>query len=87
MIPTRSGQLTPYSTGACAQNDSETSADNSERVEDLMNRYNDLPMDFADAVTVAIAEDMQVKTVFTLDRRDFLVYRSNHVKQLKILPD
>ena len=41
----------------------------------LMQRYESLPMDFADATLVVLAEDMQTTSVFTLDRRDFSVYR------------
>lgn len=41
----------------------------------LMERYEDLPMDFADATLVVLGESLQTTTVFTLDRRDFGVYR------------
>jgi len=41
----------------------------------LMERYENLPMDFADATLVVLAEDLQTTSVFTLDRRDFSVYR------------
>lgn len=56
------------------------------RVRSLMTRYHDLPMDFADAVLVALAEESKIKTVFTLDRRGFQVYRPSHTKNLEILP-
>lgn len=62
------------------------STDHLERVRKLMNRYHDLPMDFADAVLVAIAEELKIKTVLTLDRRGFQVYKPDHVKRLNILP-
>ncbi len=41
----------------------------------LMRRYENLPMDFADATLVVLAEDVETTAVFTLDRRDFGVYR------------
>ncbi|MCP4493836.1 MAG: PIN domain-containing protein [Gammaproteobacteria bacterium] len=41
----------------------------------LMNKYNDLPMDFADATLVAIAEKLKISQVFTLDISDFNAYR------------
>ncbi len=41
----------------------------------LMERFESLPMDFADATLVVLAEYFQTTTVFTLDRRDFSVYR------------
>lgn len=41
----------------------------------LMEQYRDLPMDFADASIIAAAETLKTLKVFTLDRRDFAVYR------------
>lgn len=42
---------------------------------ELMDRYANVPMDFADATLVAVAELRGLRTVFTLDRRDFAIYR------------
>jgi len=41
----------------------------------LMARYESLPMDFADATLVVLAERLGTQSIFTLDRRDFAVYR------------
>lgn len=41
----------------------------------LMGEYADLPMDFADATLVVLAEELRTDLVFTTDRRDFGVYR------------
>ena len=41
----------------------------------LMEKYRDLPMDFADACLVAMSEEEKDSLVVTLDRRDFSVYR------------
>ncbi len=46
-----------------------------ERVFELMRRYHDVPMDFADASLVAAAEALGTRKVFTIDRNDFTVYR------------
>jgi predicted nucleic acid-binding protein len=51
----------------------------------LMNRYADLPMDFADATLVVLAERLGCSAVFTLDRRDFGTYRVGR-RALRILP-
>ncbi len=56
------------------------------RVEELMSIYNDLPMDFADATIVSTSEELGIKTIFTLDRRGFDVYRPIHVKTFSLLP-
>ena len=41
----------------------------------LMDRYASVPMDFADASLVALAEVFEIHTVLSLDRRGFGVYR------------
>ena len=45
------------------------------RMRELMKRYRDLPMDLADAALVAVAERERIRRIFTLDQRDFRVYR------------
>jgi predicted nucleic acid-binding protein len=44
------------------------------RVQALMQKYLDLPMDFADACLVYLAEKLNIQTIATIDR-DFDVYR------------
>jgi uncharacterized protein len=48
-----------------------------QRMSDLMDRYADRPMDFADASLVAIAERLRLERIVTIDRTDFSVYRLN----------
>lgn len=45
-----------------------------------------LPMDFADAALVRVAERERIRRVFTLDKRDFQVYRPKHAKQFILTP-
>ncbi|MEW6664315.1 MAG: PIN domain-containing protein [Thermodesulfobacteriota bacterium] len=52
----------------------------------LMEKYRDLPMDLADGTLVAIAETMGIQRVFTLDHRDFGVYRTLDRKKFRLLP-
>ena len=56
------------------------------RMQELMRKYRDLPMDLADAALVRVAERDGVDTVFTIDRRDFQVYRLFGRRRLKIIP-
>jgi predicted nucleic acid-binding protein len=56
------------------------------RARDLMAKYRDLPMDLADAAVVAIAERLSCRRVFTLDRKDFRVYRPRGLKTFEIIP-
>jgi predicted nucleic acid-binding protein len=57
------------------------------RIRDLMKKYKDLPMDLADAALVAVAERERIRRVFTLDRRDFEVYRPAKLGRFILLPD
>jgi predicted nucleic acid-binding protein len=56
------------------------------RMRKLMGKYRDLPMDFADAALVRVAEREKIRTVFTLDRRDFEIYRPARVGRFSIVP-
>lgn len=46
-----------------------------ERAFELMEQYRDQLMDLADASLIAMAESIPTKKIFTLDRKDFSVYR------------
>ena len=49
-----------------------------DRMIHLMERYSDLPMDFADASLVVLAEHLGHGRILTVDRRDFYTYRWNN---------
>ena len=57
-----------------------------ERMRLLMEQYADLPMDFADASLVVLAERLKVYRIFTLDRRGFGVFRPRHAHGFEIFP-
>jgi hypothetical protein len=57
------------------------------RVRSLLGKYADLPMDFADATLVALAEELGCSLVLTTDRVDFSAYRLKDRKAFRILPD
>lgn len=57
-----------------------------ERVLELMARYANVPMDFVDALLVAVAEERSVETVLSLDRRGFGTYRIRGRRHFNILP-
>jgi len=56
------------------------------RMRSLMARYADLPMDFADASLIVIAERLRLNRVLTIDQRDFRVYRPRHIRSFAIFP-
>lgn len=57
-----------------------------DRVSVLMEKYQDVPMDYADATLVALGEELGTNQVFTLDRRGFATYRLNGRKSFQIIP-
>jgi len=45
------------------------------RIRELMRKYANRPMDLADAALICVAERVGIRKFFTIDRRDFSVYR------------
>ncbi|MDY7033145.1 MAG: PIN domain-containing protein [Thermodesulfobacteriota bacterium] len=41
----------------------------------LMEKFADLPMDFADATIVALAHDLAINRIVTFDKKHFSIYR------------
>jgi uncharacterized protein len=56
------------------------------RIEQLMTKYRDVPMDLADAALVRLAERERLDRIFTIDRRDFSIYRAIRRGRLRIIP-
>ncbi len=56
------------------------------RCRELVEKYTDLPMDFADATLVVLAEDLETDLVLTTDQRDFRIYRSFGSRPFQVLP-
>ena len=52
----------------------------------LMRRYKDLPMDLADATLVALAGALGIRRVFTLDHKDFSIYRFKQTLRFTLIP-
>lgn len=53
----------------------------------LMRKYADTPMDFADATLVALAEQLDVADILTLDRRGFRTYRTSTGRKFRLVLD
>ncbi len=53
---------------------------------ELMEQYSDLPMDLADATLVTLADFLEVHKVFTLDHKDFSIYRFKQKKRFTLIP-
>ena len=52
----------------------------------LMDRYAAVPMDFADAALVTLADAFQLSAVLTTDRRGFRAYRPSSGKAFRLYP-
>jgi predicted nucleic acid-binding protein len=56
------------------------------RAKELMEKYSTVPMDFADATLVVLAEEAGLEEVFTLDRKGFEIYRIKGRKSFLVHP-
>ena len=56
------------------------------RASELMLKYEKVPMDYADATLVALAEELGTADVFTLDRRGFAAYRWQRRRAFRMHP-
>jgi predicted nucleic acid-binding protein len=61
-------------------------AKEAEQIGLLMEQYANLRPQFADAMLVYLAHREGIDTIFTLDRRDFSVYRTKAKKPFRLLP-
>jgi hypothetical protein len=57
------------------------------RVVELMEKYSDVPMDYADATLVLLAEQLNVSEIITLDRRGFSVFRFFRDRPFRLVLD
>jgi len=54
------------------------------RIQELTEKYRDLPMDFADSCLVLLAEKLGIDSIATIDR-DFSIYRIHGKKRFKTI--
>jgi predicted nucleic acid-binding protein len=50
------------------------SVESTKNCKKLMKKYSDLPMDYADATIVSLANDLGIKDIVTFDQKDFGIY-------------
>ncbi len=55
-------------------------------LDQLMAKYHDCPMDFADATLVLLARRARISTILTVDNADFETYRIEGRKRFSVLP-
>ena len=54
---------------------------------DMMRKYSNLPMAFADATLTLLAEQLDLEEILTLDRRGFTVYRTRNGRAFHLVLD
>jgi predicted nucleic acid-binding protein len=52
-----------------------------------MEKYRDIPMDYADATLILLAERLEVFDLLTLDRRGFTVFRCSRGQHFSLVLD
>ena len=57
-----------------------------ERTAAILDQYTDSRVDFVDASVAAVAENLQITHILTLDKRDFGIIRPVHAPYFDILP-
>jgi hypothetical protein len=56
------------------------------KLRELMERYADHPMDFADATLVHLAKRESISTILTVDHSDFSTYRIEGKRRFRVVP-
>ena len=56
------------------------------KTKNLMKKYADLPMDFADATIVCLATETGMQNIVTFDKKDFAIYKLPKKKSFTIMP-
>ena len=56
------------------------------KTKNLMKKYADLPMDFADATLVCLATQTGMQNIVTFDKKDFGIYKLPKKKSFTIMP-
>jgi len=52
-----------------------SSVESLKKAKNLIKKYSDLPMDYADATIVCLAMDTGIRDIITFDEKDFNIYR------------
>lgn len=57
-----------------------------QRVHEIRIKYTSSRFDFVDCCIMALAERLDIQTIYTLDKRDFTIYDPPHCEVFEILP-
>lgn len=57
-----------------------------QRVREIMAKYQDSEFDFVDCCLMALAERLGITRIYTIDQRDFRIFRPRHCDHFDLLP-
>ena len=58
-----------------------------ERAIEILEQYRDAELGMVDATVMAMAERLKIKTILTIDRRDFSLFRPRHCAAFTLVPE
>lgn len=61
--------------------------DDLQRAVEILEKYRDAEFGTVDATVMAMAERLKIKTILTIDRRDFSLFRPRHCDAFTLVPD
>lgn len=61
--------------------------DDLSRAIEILEQYRDAEFGMVDATIMAMAERLKIKTILTIDRRDFSIFRPRHCNAFTLVPD
>ena len=63
-----------------------SSLESLKKTKKLMEKYKDIPMDYADATLVCLAEDLSINHVITFDKKHFGIYKLSSKQPFAVFP-
>ena len=63
-----------------------SSIESLKKVKNLMKKYADLPMDYADASIVCLAAETGIQNIVTFDKKDFAIFKLPKKKGFTVMP-
>ena len=57
------------------------------RTNEILEKYQDSKVDFVDCVIVAMAEQLNIQTILTVDQRHFRLFRPKHCPYFVLFSD
>jgi hypothetical protein len=63
-----------------------SSLESLKKTKKLMEKYKDIPMDYADATLICLAEDLSINHLITFDKKHFSIYKLSSKQSFTVFP-